>query len=532
MEIKAKKCSKLFANVRFAYILFYMVYIAGAITPIRLISDSNPLNALVYSLLAISGGILLFIDLLYQKTLFKSKNCGLLVLFVISLGISIVLNMKYGLTNNLKTFAWTCIQLFLFASIDTEQSSELHFKHIQVLTETFSAIWLIWSIWSLKLFLQQYFQVFQLQDVVSVTRMGFTEGRLFGVFTDPNYAAMGSFAAIVFSILNLNMRKCSILSKIYHYFQIVIQFCYICLSGSRTAQLSIIIVVALLSMLTTWTLFEKKIKSLFGRIIVVSIAGVLCGSIVIFLCGLTRDILSYAPSTYEKIVQKEEAIVLDESNSEEMQDGNVQSEVQDESVQNKMQDGNVQSEVQDEKELEKIDLTRPDIEQSEDFSNNRFQIWNDYAKVFATTPLFGTSPRNVLDYTKEKFDSLFILERQYAVHNTYFAILVYTGIIGASWIFLWMFLKIGEVLGYLIRRRNTKDKYYRVILILSSILGAYAIAAFPLQFLFFGNMIYDLLFWVLLGYVIGFIKMSEPERYGETLPYRLLMKICKKCFKM
>ena len=291
MEIKAKKCSKLFANVRFAYILFYMVYIAGAITPIRLISDSNPLNALVYSLLAISGGILLFIDLLYQKTLFKSKNCGLLVLFVISLGISIVLNMKYGLTNNLKTFAWTCIQLFLFASIDTEQSSELHFKHIQVLTETFSAIWLIWSIWSLKLFLQQYFQVFQLQDVVSVTRMGFTEGRLFGVFTDPNYAAMGSFAAIVFSILNLNMRKCSILSKIYHYFQIVIQFCYICLSGSRTAQLSIIIVVALLSMLTTWTLFEKKIKSLFGRIIVVSIAGVLCGSIVIFLCGLTRDIL-------------------------------------------------------------------------------------------------------------------------------------------------------------------------------------------------------------------------------------------------
>ncbi len=509
MKTEEQRMDRIFANIRFIYILIYMVFIAvTTVIPVRLVTDGHPIISITYSLLAIFGGLLLLVDLLYHKTLFKPKNCGLLVLFMISMVISIVLNSQYGIVDNIKTMVWTCIQLFLFCAIDADQSPKMHFKHLQILTETFGAIWLVWSGWSLMLFLQQFHQTLQFDDIVNVTQMGFYQGRLYGIFTDPNYAALACIAAAAFSVLNLNLRKCSLISKVYHYIQIIIQVFYIWLSGSRTAQLSVAVAALLLGALMTWRFFECRKKQAFVCGIAAVMAAVLCVAGVLCSWYVGEKVLSYAPAVYRELMFDDDYTINDP-----FEDSG------DTSHTDSFLNNN---------NWEQIDMARPDVEESDDISNNRFQIWTDYTKVFTTAPLFGTSPRNALQYTMDHFDDLFVIDRQYSVHNTYLALLVCTGVVGAGLMFTWLILKVWDVFGYLIRRRNTQDQYYRPVLILTVILVADAVAALPLMFIFFNNMIIDLLFWVTLGYVTGFIRMSEPERYGSTCTYRLAQKICGK----
>ncbi len=512
MRIEKQKMDKLLANIRLCYIVFYMAYISiVSVIPVRLVFDGNPLNAVIYPALALSGGLLLLIDLLYHKTLLKTKNCGLLVLFVISLGVSIGLNMQYGIADNVKTFAWTCIQLFLFAAIDTDQSPKLHFRHLQIFTELFGAIWFFWASWSMALFLQQYHRTLQFADIVNVTEMGFCQGRLFGIFTDPNYAALVCLAAIAFSVLNLNLRKCSLVSKVYHYIQIVVQACYIVLSGSRTAQLCITAIAAFVSALMVWRFLEGKKKRAFFRTVGALMAAGISVVSVFLIHDVSQTALSFAPSVYEKLVPSQSNSMHE--NELEYPDGVIRPN-------DWFEDENG--------DIVQVDMTRPDVAESDDISNNRFKIWKDYVKVYATAPLFGTSPRNALQYTMDHFDDLYIIEKQYSVHNTYLALLVCTGAVGACLMLGWMILRAWDVIGYLIRRRNTQDQYYRPVLILTCILIADAIAALPLYFIFFNNMIIDLIFWVTMGYVTGFIRMSEPERYKEPLTYRLAEKVLKR----
>lgn len=508
MKTDKKSVDRLLANIRFYYIIVYMAIISiVTVIPVRLVLEGNPINSLLYPALAIFGALFLLVDLLYHKTLFKPKNCGLLVLFIVSLVISIFANMKYGLMDNLKVLLWTCIQLFLFSAIDTDQAPEMHFKHLQIVTEIFDTIWLCWATWSIMLFLQQFHRTLQFGDIINVTEMGFYQGRLFGIFIDPNYASLASIAAVVFSVLNLNIRKCCALSRVYHYIQIVVQVCYIILSGSRTARLAIAIAGALLGALLIWCFLEKRKKGIFIRIVSVVLgAGIAVGG-VLQVCEFGQTVLSYAPAVYERAMADLGIPVPDYS-------------LEDDKFDHLIQGNNA--------EHTHVDMERPDVSESDDISNNRFKIWKDYLQVFTTAPIFGISPRNAMQYTMEHFVDLFIIERQYSVHNTYLALLVCTGTIGAAMIYLWMVLKAWTVLSYLIRRRNTQDQYYRPVLIMTLILIVDAIAALPLYFMFYNNTIIDLIFWVTLGYVTGFIRMSEPERYGTTWPSRFTEKVFSK----
>lgn len=515
MKTDNQKVDRILSDIRFVYIVFYMAYISiVSVIPVRLVFDGNPINSLVYSLLAGFGVVFLLVDFFYHRTLFKSKNCGLLILYIIALMISIVSNAQYGIVDNIKTLAWTCIQLFIFSAIDTDLPSEKHFKHLQIITEILGAIWLYWSVWSLLLFLQQYHQTLQFDDIVNVTEMGFCQGRLFGIFTDPNYASLVSFAAVAFAVLNLNLRKCSMLSKVYHYIQIVVQICYIVLSGSRTVRLSIAVAAAVLGALLVWRFVENRKKNLFVCICsVVLVAGIAIVG-VFQVCKISETILSYAPSVYNTLLSKTSFPVNNPSESEETAVPSESGESVAPSVEHN--------------DITHVDMVRPDVSESNDISNNRFKIWKDYLKVYTSAPVFGVSPRNSMEYTMDHFDDLFVIDRQYSIHNTYLALLVCTGTVGAILMYGWLILKAWDILGYLIRRRNTRDQYYRPVLILTSVLIVDAVAALPLYFIFFNNMIIDLIFWVTLGYVTGFIHMSEPERYEMTLPYRMTDKLLAK----
>ena len=193
---------------------------------------------------------------------------------------------------------------------------------------------------------------------------------------------------------------------------------------------------------------------------------------------------------------------------------------------NHTQNGDIISDNSDVDDSE-ISLERPDVSQNDDVSNGRTSIWKDYLKVFAKSPIFGTSPRNAKSFTEDHFDSLFIIEKCYTnIHNTYLAILVYTGILGTAILAVWAIGTLFEIVGFIIRRRKTQDEHYFTVVVLTMILTVCAVAAFPSSFIFFDNNTPDIIFWICLGYTKAFIRISEPERYEkETLAYRITQKI-------
>jgi O-antigen ligase len=160
-----------------------------------------------------------------------------------------------------------------------------------------------------------------------------------------------------------------------------------------------------------------------------------------------------------------------------------------------------------------INLDRGDVD--EDVSNNRFQIWSDCLKLVKEAPLFGTGPRTHLAFAKDHFDDMYIVEKGYTVHNGYLALFVSTGGIGGILMLSWLICVVVHVLGYLIRRFQSRDQYYWPVFICTTVLVMEAISAFPFMALFFCNQITDILFWMTLGFTFTFIYKSEPERYQK-----------------
>ncbi len=504
MKINGERWNRGLGEARFWYIMLYMIYTGVfSLTPIRSWMEGGSVNGLVYALLAGVGGLLLLVDFFHDQVMFSRKHSILLVAFVVAMGISTLCNASYGITSNLKTTVWTAIQMFLLLCIDTRQPKERMFRQFRIFGETFCGVWTVAVCYSLWMYLAQVAGVYHFHDVAYGVRTGFVDSRLFGVFSDPNYASMTSLAAMGLLTLFLTRPGRSLGWRIYYSVSLVLQMCYVILSGSRTAELALAGSCAVVVGFLAWCWVERKGERRILRLLAAVLGAVLSVALVFGLFSLGKTGLSYAPHAYQTIFPTET------TNGEQT----IPSNREEETVATTPN---------------RVDLTRGDVVDSADFSNNRFQIWSDYLKVFATTPIVGTSPRNPNAYVMDHFDNLYINQKQYSVHNSYLVVLVCTGILGAVPMALWLVLVVVDVLGYLIRRRNSRDEYYPLVLGLTGVMAALAIGAFPLLYLFFSNMVLDVIFWVLLGYTLSFIRMSEPENDKPSLARNLTRKLLRK----
>lgn len=486
---KTKDFKTIFANIRFVYMLVYMLIMAAAYAiPVKRFADDY--LGIVNIVLAVIGVAILGTDFITRRIIFKAKHCTLLILFIIACVISSLYNLKYGFANNIKTIIWSCIQMFIFATVDTDLAPETLKKHFKIFTESFCFIWLIFSTISLGEFIVQYNPTWQLKSIAYLVREGFHEGRLFGVFIDPNFASLISLIAILLGVLNIGK---PILNKIYHIFGITIQLSYVVLSGSRTSMLCLIVATVLFSACKTWSFLEKNQK---GKVLK-TLSSVAAATLALFMILLSVPVIE---ETSNFISKKVTPII-------------------------NIQYNDYVSEHPD----EDISFERTDVAQSSDVSNGRLSIWSDYLKVFAKSPILGTSPRNVLKFVDDNFDSLYINTRRYLPHNSYLGVLVCTGLLGTVIIAAWAILTLFEIISYLKRNFKKQDEHYSTIFILAIILTTLAIGAFPLMFIFFSNTIIDIMFWSIIGYAKSFIRMSEPERYQkETLAFRISKKLMSK----
>lgn len=491
MSLTSDMLSKRIAQLRGVYIMVFAALLS--------ISYSVQVSALemrwlsiLYSSMAVFGVLILGLDFVNKQVLFSYKNCGLLVLFVVALLVSAVLNYRYGIMGNLKVAAWMCIQMFLMASVDMEQPESMHKKHLRMILDVFCVIWFVWACWSLVQFVLQYHETVSLSEFSTAKETGFTNGRLFGVFKDPNYASVCSIGAVVFTVEGIISSKKSVVRILFGCVQICVQVSYIILAASRTAQLALIAAIVLLALLLGWSFAEKYTKKIVWKCCCSIIVTALVVCVCVFGFKTVKAGLSYLPGLYLSAVEESP---------------NPSVEVTPPPV-----------------SLDRTDVTGENV----DISNNRFKIWSDYFKVYLSEPIFGVSPRNTLAYVNDNFPESFIAWRGYEVHNGYFALFVCTGVVGGLLMLCWLAMVVFEVVGYLIRRRGSGDTNYHSVLALTFFLVCCAVAAVPLQMIFFSNSIYDLLFWCVLGYVRYMVHLGEPERYAKKpFVYSVMQRVKK-----
>lgn len=506
-----------FFKVRYIYIFVYVLFTTlNKFIPFGNWMDSS-VGAAIYSGLAIFGAVLLVADFFAGRNMFRVPYNGLLVLFFIVYILSMLYNIQFGWVDNAKTFAWMLIQTFMLMAVDLNHPFKEHRKYLGAIFNMYILLWSIGVIMSLGQYVTQYY-VPHVTATGDSTPEGFLNGRLFGVFTDPNVAAVCSTIALLFAVYQMKNSHCGLIMIICYPVVIVLNVIYIILSGSRTGELIILslsFVSAVFFCMTRenvpgmkWYAKAARNVLVIGLSVLVTFGGM----------KITKTGLSYVPGIFAKaeyMLQNRETakatevpVAIGVTDVTETTEAVVETEIYTTQV--------IPSEDTEQAKPEDIvqtNLERPDVVENEDFSNARLKIWSDAWMLFKASPLLGTSPRNHLAFAESHYGKdMYMVQRQYSVHNGYLSLLVHMGLLGAGVMALWMGCSVVHILGYLIRRRKTPDEYYQLAMCMTLVLCAIAISAFPMMGIFFGNSVIEVLFWLTMGYVLYLIRMSEQNQ--------------------
>lgn len=465
-----------FRRIKQAYILIYISYILIARIVPLVNFISLEVNSIIYAALAIAGALILAVDFFMTFFVFKSKENILLFLFLAVCLISSILNMQYGITSNLKTIVWSAIQFFLlFSIVNVKDENEIETTMNAVMKVT-ALVWFVGVVVSLIQFFFLIGYVAPFDDFPR--RQGFVESRLFGVFTDPNFAAVTSLMVVLFCWFLLKTCKKKAL-RVYYYANIVIQLLYVVLSGSRTAMYGGAMLAFIFGFLNTRNKTIEKTKGkVFPKAALGGIIAVALSAVLIFAVQRTM------PKTVELVNLLSASVQTEE-------EYNSKKALREQRL----------------KDAEQLTLERPDVT-DENISNNRFAIWSNYLKVSADHRLFGLSPRNLMSFLKANYPDSYLIKRGYdETHNGWLAIFVCTGIAGTAVMAAFFGNYIYECCRYMKAKKN-KQYNDKIIVLLGSVF-IIAFSAVLQPEIFFINTYGAATFWLFMGYLLYYMKQES-----------------------
>ncbi|WP_256209270.1 O-antigen ligase family protein [Enterococcus mundtii] len=424
----------------------------------------STIDSVLFSILAIFGSIVLLADF-FTRVLKKNRWTYdiLLLLFIVIMCISSLINMKYGIFGNLKFIVWQALYFFIVYDngISSDRNKADHL--LSIISGTLIVIWTSLVVVSLGMFLTQYNYSVQLSRV-NPLRIGMLEGRLFGVFSDPNYGSVMCVVTIFLSLYYIFSKKYSnkwLLTGVY--FSIFLNISYIILSGSRNGLITLLVTTFVFVFFSMYQYQLKKKMNLLLNILLSIVSGVAVMAIVFGGAQLIKIGWSYFPQFFEK---KQTGITAG-----------------------------------------RVNLTRPDVAQSTDVSNLRFTIWKSAVEIFQSSWLFGTSPKNMIAYAQDVLPNTYIAQRNFSVHNAYLNTLASTGILGGLTFVAFIVSKAARIITLLFKP-ITNLFGTRMIYCICGIF-ALAFSGFFHNEMILVNISGAFLFWFLLGEVIGKLKASD-----------------------
>lgn len=414
----------------------------------------SKVDTFLFAVTSFVGLVIFFIDFFVLRKISMKKNI-LLFFFIFALLISAIINGPQGLVANFKLIIWQII--YLFVVFQFGRTKELH-SSIITLEKIMMIFWNLLCVISIAMFFIHFSYIAPLDKFYNGLRVGFVENRLYGVFADPNFAGTVSVVILLFSVYYVIEEKESLSIRLKGIISVLIQFIYIVLSGSRTSFIALIAV----SFFGAFFFMYNKRKNILSFL-----SGLVTGLIVLlFVMGGEWAVKSSFPEIAQNIT------IEHSIKSHSSKTGN--------------------------KAGKNVTLTRDDVEHKDDVSNNRFELWQSSFEIFETTPIVGTSPRNLMDYAVKHLPQTFIATKQQTSHNFVFYLLATTGLLGTIPILLFIIGNIFRSLRILLATNNIK---YNRFLLDSLISLTILISACFLTELVLVNKIGSFLFWLYLGKV-------------------------------
>ena len=415
-----------------------------------------------FSLIFILWGALLVVrNVFITKIDYKKFYVIIPSLFILGYLITIFLNRDSNVVSNFKSLIWVIIIFFVLLLGDKDKSINDVIEDVKRISSFIVVPTFAISGYSLLMF---FFNIKYWTVKAGGIRVpqGYFAARLWGIFADPNEACNIALIALMCSIVLIYLykgKKKGIV--IFNIVNIVVQYIYIVMSGSRGGAVGLIFLLIGSLFIGFQYIFKRRIKIKLVRIITSLLISVVITTTAISLFDETRQFVADIPKMIFSFNINEDPVDEEPKNEE------------------------------------VIDITtvRPDDEGS----NGRIELWISGLKLSTESPIFGHGDRNINVRAKVSMpDSRLAWQH---VHNGYLHLLLSGGLVA----FMLMFIFIGATAWKSLIIILNKDDYsskYVIISLLSILCGSLLFTTLFLSEIFYQNSFTTLVFWTMLGYVI------------------------------
>lgn len=453
----------IFRKALFIYKLYMVLYLLAAF---NVFFNSGVLLKGATVIAAVFGAGMLVCVLFRWKQYRKMKNFFLCILFLISYVVSALLNIQYGFVENIQALLWLTCQMGILYIASFEYSAEEMKRELKIL----GVVYIVWCTIANLISLSMIFWGFEYGYVDSqngVHWIGYLRGRLWGVYDDPNHGAVITVIA-VFLMLYLWRTTNKKRQKVCLVIGIVVNVLYMGFSNSRTAM------IALGSGLLCWSFLHlRQKKKTVMRAVIISI-----GISILTVGGLTAF----------------------------------------EQVNARVYKWSAGQNVKRTKNTSKKKTNERKKELAKDSSNGRIDIWNSGLEIAKTTPIYGTSFRNMVSYSKENLPDTYIVNNKLvdydSLHNMFLDVLVSQGVIGI----ILTLLLIGNTIRTLWKGRlHIRENEYDIMIFGFAVVVAITAASQFYSYLFYLHAPQTFFFWLCMGYIVTIVqKSSETIEAGKA----------------
>ena len=425
----------------------------------------KPIMSVAVMVVLVFGVLVAFPRLYNIKGYLKIPSIFFAVGFLCSYLISAILNYKYGYVDNFKYFIWMGLHFFTIFACDVNRSTEDYKKEFKVISIFFMGVMFVMSTASLVELCMNYHLEEYLPTHTHLA--GLVWGRLWGVFTDPNYGSVFAVLCILFSVYFFKNNK-NVPFRIFLGVNIFIQIAYMAFSDSRTGLVTLLVCIFMYTLLLGIRNFKFK-KSLnavvsIGLALVISVTAV---------AGVTLT-KKAGGAVIQKFYEQTE-----------------------ENTDNKV-------------EVPQIDDEQRNEDLKNDVSNRRFDIWKSGIEIFSSKPVFGVSYYNIKEYALREMPETYLVNNDHGkfsnMHNIIFNILAGQGVVG---ILVFLSFAIYSAIYVLRRLFKLEGEDYDYMVILVTCISACFVASMFVTDVVYVNSPISLTFWLFLGYVFHFFKRKE-----------------------
>ena len=417
------------------------------------------------------GSIIVMYRLLNAKKYIRFYLFPLLILFAISYFISSIINIKYGIVENIQALLWMVFHFAILYATDTTSPAEKGTKNFIGLLNYFLTFIFVSNLVSLGMLFAGFGRA--PYNSFNGNIMGLTWGRLWGIYTDPNIGSVLSVAAIYISLYFIYKTQVTY-KKVLLFINIFISLCYISFSDSRTGLLTFMFTAFVYTYILL--IHTKKIKA---KAFVRQLTALAC-ALVISATSLLSIVC--VKNTYNTITTLTSNLSTNESDSSENDENSI---------------------------------GRTGDELEGDISNRRFSLWASGIEVWKKTPVFGTSHRNLVNFALQNTPKTYLVNNDRegnfdTTHNAYIDVLVSQGIIGAI-IFVIVFVSILLLIfKKLIFTYDSTCFTVENLLLIGLILTFATSAAFILEIVYI-NSAGAFIFWLSLGKLVKNLKECNHD---------------------